>query len=110
MPTLEDVLREGLTVDADVLAGAAYLNRQLSWVVRLRARAPALPAPTGGELVLTSIPALQSLDARPSLARVIEQIAELGAAAMLVVGAVDAEAERVAELHRLPLIQLASDF
>jgi len=108
MPTLEDVLREGLTVDADVLAGAAYLDRQLSWVVRLRARAPALPPLTGGELVLASIPALQSLDARPSLARVIEQVAELGVAAMLVVGDVDHEAELVAERNRLPLIRLAA--
>jgi PucR family transcriptional regulator, purine catabolism regulatory protein len=106
MPTLEDVLREGLTVDADVLAGAGYLDRQLSWVVRLRARAPALPPLTGGELVLAPIQALESLDARPALARVVEQVAELGAAAMLVIGRVDREAERVAELHRMPLVQL----
>ena len=108
MPTLEDVLREGLTVDADVLAGAAYLDRQLSWVVRLRARAPALPPLTGGELVVASIPALQSLDGRPSLARVVDHVAALGAAAMLVIGDIDREAEQVAERHRLPLIQVLS--
>src|SRR5262245_30800604 len=106
MPTLEDVLREGLPVDADVLAGAAYLDRPLSWVVRLRARAPALPSLTGGELVLAPMPTLQSLDARPSLARVVEQVAELGGAAILVIGDVDREAERTAERHRLPLVKL----
>jgi purine catabolism regulator len=70
----------------------------------LRARAPALPPLTGGEVVVASISALESLDGRPSLALVVEQVAQLGGAALLVLGSVDAAAERAAELHQLPLV------
>ncbi|HEY3059889.1 MAG TPA: helix-turn-helix domain-containing protein [Chloroflexota bacterium] len=106
MPTLEELLRDGLSVDADVLAGAAHLGRQVSWVVRLRARAPALPPMTGGELVLAWTPALHSLDARPSLSNVIEQVVELGGAALVAIGSIEPGAELIAEQLQLPLILL----
>src|SRR6185436_16242434 len=60
----------------------------------------------GGELVLVSIEALQALDARPRLARIIEQLAELGAIGAAVVGRIEADAEQAAERTNLPLIQL----
>jgi hypothetical protein len=104
MPTLEDLLRHALPGEVEVLAGARLLARPVGWVVRLRARAPALPPLTGGEVVVASISALESLDGRPTLALVVEQVAQLGGAALLVMGSVDAAAERAAELHQLPLV------
>jgi PucR family transcriptional regulator, purine catabolism regulatory protein len=106
MPTLQDLLRLGLPTDAEVLAGASNLWCEVTWVVRLRARPPAIPPLAGGELVLVSIGALQALDARPRLARIVDQLAELGAVAAAVVGPVEADAERAAERNHLPLIQL----
>jgi purine catabolism regulator len=107
MPTLQDLLRLGLPTDAEVLAGAAHLWREVTWVVRLRARPPAIPPLAGGELVLISIEALHALDARPRLPRIFDQLAELGAVAVAVIGPVETEAERAAERNRLPLIQLS---
>src|ERR1700687_2068972 len=106
MSTLEELLRLGLPSDAEVLAGASHLWCEVTWVVRLRARPPAIPPLAGGELVLVSIEALQALDARPRLARIVDQLSERGAVAAAVVGPVDADAERAAERNHLPLIQL----
>src|ERR1700737_3229329 len=104
MSTLEELLRLGLHSDAEVLAGASHLWREVTWVVRLRTRPPAIPPLAGGELVLVSIEALRALDARPRLARIIDQLAELGAIGAAVVGPVTAEAEHAAERSHLPLI------
>src|SRR6266849_779770 len=104
MPTLHELLRLGLPEEVEVVAGGAYLDREVHWVVRVRAHAPALPPLTGGELVLVSIETLQALDGRPSLARVIGQLAELGVPATAVIGPVDREAELAAMHARLPLI------
>jgi hypothetical protein len=106
MSTLNDLLRLGLPCDARVLTGAAYLCREVTWVVRLRTRPPAIPALAGGELVLVSTEALRALDARPRLARIVDQLARLGAIGAAVVGCVERDAERAAELNQLALIQL----
>jgi PucR family transcriptional regulator, purine catabolism regulatory protein len=108
MSTLEELLCLGLPSDAEVLAGASHLWREVTWVVRLRARPPAIPPLAGGELVLVSMEALQALDARPPLARIVDQLAELGAIGAAVVGPVTADAEQAAERNHLPLIQLPS--
>lgn len=106
MPSLEDLLRHALPGEAEVLVGAHRLARPISWVVRLRARAPALPPLSGSEVIIASTAAIDSLDARPSLAQVVDQVAQLGAAALLVMGHADAAAERAAERHDLPLVLL----
>src|ERR1700687_4305584 len=106
MPTLEELLRLGLPSEAEVLAGATYLWREVSWVVRLRTRPPAIPPLAGGELVLVSSDALQALDARPRLARIVDRLAELGAIGAAVVGHVATDAEQAAERNDFPLIQL----
>src|SRR5919199_2825498 len=108
MSTVEELLRLGLAHDAEVLAGASHLHREVSWVARLRAHAPALPPLGGGELVLISTATLQALDSPPSLARLVCQLAELGAAGAAVVGRVTHEAETAAEQARLPLISIDS--
>ena len=106
MSTLEELLRLGLPSDAEVLAGASHLWREVTWVVRLRTRPPAIPPLAGGELVLVSIEALQALDTRPRLARIVDQLAELGAIGAAVVGPVATDAEQAAERNHFPLIQL----
>jgi len=79
MSTLDELLRLGLHCDAEVLAGTSRLWREVTWVVRLRTRPPAIPPLAGGELVLVSIEALQALDARPCLARIVDQLVAEGA-------------------------------
>jgi purine catabolism regulator len=78
----------------------------VSWAVRLRARAPALPRLSGGDLVLVPLATLLTLDGRPSLAYVLGELAELRVAAVAVIGGVDPEAERVASRAQLPLVVL----
>jgi hypothetical protein len=106
MTSLEDLLCHALPGEPEVLVGAQSLARSVNWVVRLRARAPGLPPLTGGEAILAATAALESLNARPTLAQVVEQVAALGGVALFVIGQIDAAAECAAEHHRLPLVLL----
>ena len=106
MLTVDDLIRSVLGEGAVVLAGADYLATDVSWAAALRSRAPAFEGLKGGELAIVSVATLRQLDDRLSLARLIDQIAGLGVAAVAVIGEVESEALRAAERLRLPLIQL----
>lgn len=119
-------VREVLTLlqrwQARLLAGEQGLGRSVTWATTMRARLPAFEGLQGGELALISLATLHSLRARSaslSLSSVIDQLAGLGVAAVVVVQSASArggpedpeeldDARLHADRHALPLIQLAA--
>ncbi|MFN8533999.1 MAG: helix-turn-helix domain-containing protein [Dehalococcoidia bacterium] len=106
MLTVEDLLHSTLGPDPLVLTGTPGLGIEVSWAAALRSRPPAFEGLKGGELAIVSLAAMRQLDDRLTLARLLEQLAGLGVAAVAVAGAVDDEACRTAERLGLPLVQL----
>ncbi|MCS6803348.1 MAG: helix-turn-helix domain-containing protein [Chloroflexota bacterium] len=106
MLTIDDLIHTTLTPEATVVAGAEHLGVDVSWAVALRSRPPAFEGLKGGELAIVSLATMHQLDDRLTLARLIEQIAGFGVAAVAVIGTVDEEARRAAARLGLPVIQL----
>src|ERR1700737_3176942 len=104
--TVEDVWRGALPKETELVAGAAGKRREVVWCTALRARSPAVPPLRGGELLLINPPGLTAVDARLTLARLLESLAGQGVAGAAVLGRVSPEARRVAEAHALPLFAL----
>ncbi len=93
-------------------AGAAGLSRRVSWATALRSRPPAFEPRGGGELVLASqdtLAGLAQIDHTLTLSRILEGLAQAGAAALAVAGRVPADAVRKADELGLPLIELAEE-
>ena len=89
--------------------GAAGLTRRVTWATSLRSLPPAFEPRGGGELVLASHSALESLrqaDGALTLVRVLEGLAGAGAAALVVAGPVPRDAARTADALGLPLVEL----
>src|ERR1700737_3257362 len=80
-----------------MFGAAPYRRRPSSW------RGP--PA-RGGELLLINPQVLTAVDARLTLARLLESLAGQAVAGAAVVGRVSPEARRVADAHGLPLFSL----
>jgi purine catabolism regulator len=76
------------------------------WCTTLRARKPAFTPLRGGELLLIDPQVLTAVDARLTLARLLESLAGQGVAGAAVLGRVSPEARRAAEAHALPLFAL----
>jgi sugar diacid utilization regulator len=86
-------VREIMTVlrrwQVRLLAGEAGLPRQVTWASTMRARLPAFEGLQGGEIAMLALPVLRALHAQGvslSLARVIEQLDEMGVSAVAVGG------------------------
>jgi purine catabolism regulator len=91
------------------MGGAAGVNRRVLWATSLRLRPPAFEPHGGGEFVLASRAALESLhavDAGLSPGRIVEGLAEAGAAALAVVRPAPADAIAAANAHTLPLLEV----
>src|SRR6202022_3577854 len=104
--TVEDVWRGALPKETELVAGAAGNRRGGVWGPPLRARPPASPPLRGGELLLINPQVLTAVDARLTLARLLESLAGQAVAGAAVVGRVSPEARRVADAHGLPLFSL----
>jgi purine catabolism regulator len=106
MLTIEDLLRTALGPEATVVSGGEHLGIEVSWAAALRSRPPAFEGLKGGELAIVSLATMHQLDDRLTLARLIEQLAGLGVAAVAVIGTVDQDACRTASRLGLPLIRV----
>ena len=73
--TVRDVLRLALPPETNVVAGAAGLSHQVTWIATPRATLPAFVNLRGGELVIASLSTLQALDDQLSLATLVERLA-----------------------------------
>jgi purine catabolism regulator len=106
MISVADVIASALPAGTTVAAGAAGLDREVTWATRLRSTPPAFGHLNGGELVLLPERVLDQLDERLTLAGAIRQMAEFGVAAVAVVGVVTEPACSAADETGLPLLQL----
>jgi purine catabolism regulator len=104
--TVDDVWRGALPQGTQLVAGNAGTRREVVWCTTLRARQPAFTPLRGGELLLIDPQVLSAVDARLTLARLLESLAGQGVAGAAVLGRVSPEARRVAEAHGLPLFAL----
>ncbi|HEY3079525.1 MAG TPA: helix-turn-helix domain-containing protein [Chloroflexota bacterium] len=104
--TVEELWRGVLPPGTEMLAGAIGLDREVSWPVTLRTRAPALPSLKGGELALISIESLRLLDPPLQLATVLRSLAGFGAAGAAILGEVGPEARELANSIGLPVLSL----
>jgi purine catabolism regulator len=104
--TVEDVWRGALPKDTELVAGAAGSRREVVWCTALRARPPAFTPLRGGELLLINPQVLTAVDARLTLARLLESLAGQAVAGAAVLGRVSPEARKVADAHGLPLLSL----
>ncbi len=104
--TVEDVWHGALPKQTQLVAGAAGSRREVVWCTALRARLPAFTPLRGGELLLINPEVLTAVDARLTLARLLESLAGQAVAGAAVLGRVSPEARRVADAHGLPLFSL----
>ena len=104
--TVEDVWHGALPKQTLLVAGAAGSRREVVWCTALRARSPAFTPLRGGELLLINPEVLSAVDARLTLARLLESLAGQGVAGAAVLGRASPEARRVADAHGLPLFAL----
>jgi len=84
--TVRDVMRLALPSGTSVAAGAAGLSHQVTWVVTPRATPPVFSNLRGGELALVPMAAVQQLDERMTLADLVERLAPVPIAGVVVVG------------------------
>ena len=109
-PTTSASVRNILTLlasrDAQLIAGAAGLERRVTWSCRMRARLPAFESVHGGELALLALSQLRRLD--ESLPHLIKSLHQEGVAAIAVaapsVESLGDEACALANQLNLPLI------
>jgi purine catabolism regulator len=104
--TVDDVWHGALPQGTQLVAGNAGTRREVVWCTTLRARQPAFTPLRGGELLLIDPQVLTAVDARLTLARLLESLAGQGVAGAAVLGRVSPEARRAAEAHALPLFAL----
>lgn len=104
--TVEELLQLSLPAGSRVVAGRSGLGREVTWARSLRPRPPAFEALEGGELTLLSSVQLSLLHESMTLAYVVARLADVGVAAIAVLGEVDREAADAAESLQIPLIQL----
>jgi len=104
--TVDDVWHGALPEGTQLVAGTAGTRREVVWCTTLRARQPAFAPLRGGELLLIDPQVLTAVDARLTLARLLESLAGQGVAGAAVLGRVSPEARRGADARALPLFAL----
>src|SRR5215469_2109470 len=94
--------------DAQLVAGAAGLERRVTWACRMRARLPAFESIQGGELALLTLSQLRRLD--ETLPHLLKGLHQAGAAVIAVAAqsedALGYEAKELADQLHFPLILL----
>src|SRR5215469_5923837 len=96
--------------DARLVAGAAGLERRVTWACRMRARLPAFESIQGGELALLTLSQLRRLE--ETLPHLLKSLHLAGAAVIAVAAqsedALGDEGKELADQLHLPLILLPS--
>jgi purine catabolism regulator len=94
--------------DAQLVAGAAGLERRVTWACRMRARLPAFESIQGGELALLTLSQLRRLD--ETLPHLLKSLHQAGASVIAVSASSEEmlgeEAKNLANQLHLPLILL----
>src|SRR5438876_10653096 len=106
--TVDDVWRGALPKETELVAGAAGSRREVVWCTALRARPPAFTPLRGGELLLINPQVLTAVDARLTIARLVESLVGQAVAGAAILGRVSPEARRLAHAHALPALPLAA--
>ena len=109
MITVADLIEQALPAGTQVAAGRTGLGGEVTWATRPRPSPPAFGHLSGGEVVLLTAKALQSLDERLTLEAAIRQLAGFGVAAVAFAGRVGGGARAAADALGLPLLQLPAD-
>lgn len=109
MITVRNLLEHGLPAGTQVVAGEAGLDDEVTWATRPAPSPPAFGHLRGGELVLLTARALQSVDERLTLEGAIRQLAASGVSAIAFAGRIPAAARTVADAAAVPLLQLPAD-
>ncbi len=109
MITVRNLLEHGLPAGTHVVAGEAGLDDEVTWATRPAPSPPAFGHLRGGELVLLTAKALQSVDERLTLEGAIRQLAAAGVSAIAFAGRITASARSAADAATLPLLQLPAD-
>ncbi|GIW04423.1 MAG: CdaR family transcriptional regulator [Thermomicrobiales bacterium] len=109
MITVRNLLEHGLPTGTQVIAGEAGLDDEVTWATRPAPSPPAFGHLRGGELVLLTAKALQSVDERLTLEGAIRELAATGVAAIAFAGRISAGARSAADAAMLPLLQLPAD-
>jgi purine catabolism regulator len=104
--TVEEIWRSVLPPGTEILAGAIGLDREVTWPVTLRTRAPALPHLKGGEIALIATSSLRLLDPPLQLTTVLRSLGGFGASAAVVLGDVSPDARDLANGIGLPVLVL----
>jgi PucR family transcriptional regulator, purine catabolism regulatory protein len=107
--TLEDVFRLALPQGTEILSGAEWLGRPVSWACSLRPSPPAFPKLTGNELALVDMEELRQLDPRGRLDRVIQSLQQARVSAVAVFGDMPKNAIEAATTHEMPLFRLPTN-
>ena len=106
MITVQELQQHILPAGTELIAGRTGLNREVSWVLVSRSRAPIFESLKGGEVVLISLRSLRALDEEYPLSRLFNWLSERGVVAAAVLGEMsDTEIETAEELD-LPLYAL----
>lgn len=108
MPTVEELMTQGVLPGCVLAGGGSSTGRQVSWAVRLRGRAPAFDRLSGGEAAVIPRAAMLAVGIS-SVAEVIDQLAALQVSAVISLGDVQEPDRNAADLHRVPLLVLPED-
>jgi len=109
LPTVYEVWRLALPPETRLLGGGNGLTKPVLWARRMAAHPPAFAALEEGDVALLSTDAIPLLDERLTLARVVEALAEGGAAALAAVGQASEGIGSVASACGLPFLVLPAE-
>jgi PucR family transcriptional regulator, purine catabolism regulatory protein len=106
--TVEDVWHGALPKDTTLAGGGTGMRREVVWCTTLRTRPPAFMPLRGGELLLIDPQVLAAVDARLTLAHLLESLAGQAIAGLAVAGRPPPEARRTADALGIPLLLVPS--
>lgn len=109
LPTVREVWRLALPADIELLSKNGDLARTVFWARRLRPQVPAFITLEKGEIALISADAIPPLSERLTQAKVVETLAERGAAAVVVAGEVSPRAKAAADAKGICAFSLPAD-
>lgn len=108
MPTVEQMLSQGVLPGGVLAGGADGRDREVSWAVRLRSRAPAFDRLSGGEIAIIPKAAMLAVGLS-SVAEAIHQLAALQVSAVVSLGELQPADRLAADAHRIPLVVLPEE-
>ena len=104
MPTVEQVWRQAMPQETDLVAGEAGIYNEVSWVVTLRPTPPGFDRLRGNELALIDVTTVKGLGV--TLSSLVISLAEQGVGALGILGEVTSQVREHAEGYKMPILQL----